>query len=158
MSSSGQTAVLPPGWSVPNPASLSDSYSVVFQNAPSLGVLTTDALPTSINLADWQSYRQMRLDFYDGVTSPSATTTQRLIVEGEVTAVSLAPSGTVCGTGSSGGGSLDALCPAAGPWLNHGSYVSCVAHASQDMVKAGTMTRDERQALLTAAAQSDVGK
>lgn len=157
VSSSGQTPVLPPGWSVPNPASLSDSYSVIFQNAPSLGVLATDALQTTINIADWVSYREMRLDFYDGVTSPSATTTQRLIVQGEILSVSPAPTGTACGSGTSGD-PLDALCPPGGPWENHGDYVSCVAHATQDMMKAGTMTHDERQAILTGAAQSDTGK
>ena len=56
------------------------------------------------------------------------------------------------------GDPLDAQCPAAGPWLNHGSYVSCVAQASQDMVNAGSMTHDQRQAIMTAAAQSNVGK
>jgi len=43
-------------------------------------------------------------------------------------------------------------------WKSHGEYVSCVADSSKDLERLGIITKDERSALLTNAAQSDVGK
>jgi thrombospondin type 3 repeat protein len=53
---------------------------------------------------------------------------------------------------------VDTICPCDGPWKNHGDYVSCVAHASQDLVKAGDLTAQQRSVIVSTAAQSDCGK
>lgn len=54
-------------------------------------------------------------------------------------------------------------CPCAAPaaggaWKNHGQYVSCVAHASQDQVTAGLLPAAEQGAIVSAAARSSCGK
>jgi hypothetical protein len=56
------------------------------------------------------------------------------------------------------GCTVDQMCPCAGPWLNHGEYVSCVAHTTQDFVTAGLLTHQERADLVSAAGQSQCGK
>ena len=68
-------------------------------------------------------------------------------------------------TDSNGNGIGDACddpvaqaCPCDGGWKNHGEYVSCVAHVSQDLVKQGVITEDDRQTYMTNAAQSTCGK
>jgi YVTN family beta-propeller protein len=67
----------------------------------------------------------------------------------------LTPAGTpVDGTGCS----IAQLCPCAGPWKNHGKYVSCVAHASQSFVNAGLITPAQKDAIVSAAGQSSCGK
>lgn len=54
-------------------------------------------------------------------------------------------------------GSLGACDPTAA-WKNHGQYVRCVAHEVNDLVDQGLITQDQADDLITAAAQSDVGK
>jgi hypothetical protein len=56
------------------------------------------------------------------------------------------------------GCAVDQLCPATAPWKNHGQYVSCVARTSKNFEKAGLITQEQRNAMVTAAAQSSVGK
>ncbi len=53
---------------------------------------------------------------------------------------------------------IDQDCPADLAWDNHGQYVSCVAKYSSARVAAGDLSEEQRQALITAAAQSDIGK
>jgi hypothetical protein len=53
---------------------------------------------------------------------------------------------------------LDADCPSAIAWDNHGQYVSCVARYTEARVTAGDLTLEQKDALVSAAAQSDVGK
>ena len=58
---------------------------------------------------------------------------------------------------------LFALCPDSGPseggeWKNHGHYVRCVAHAAEDFVAQGMLTQEEADMMVSAAAQSEVGK
>ncbi len=61
------------------------------------------------------------------------------------------------------GCSLVQACPCAGPhgssvaWMNHGQYVSCVAHMSQSLVTQGVMTEQEMSETLSAAGQSICG-
>jgi len=62
-----------------------------------------------------------------------------------------------------GGGSTDRLCPCSGPppgglWKNHGQYVSCVAKAAEASLRAGSITEDEKNAIVEAAAESGCGK
>lgn len=49
-------------------------------------------------------------------------------------------------------------CPCDADWKNHGEYVSCVAKATKEDVRAGVLTDAERAALVSAAAQSSCGK
>ncbi len=67
---------------------------------------------------------------------------------------STAPGDTV----DSSGCSIAQLCPCAGPWKNHGKYVSCVAHASESFVDAGLITGAQKGAIVSAAGQSSCGK
>lgn len=41
---------------------------------------------------------------------------------------------------------------------NHGQFVSCATHLTQELLSAGDITKNEAQAIHVAAAQSDVGK
>ncbi len=66
--------------------------------------------------------------------------------------------GTTTGPVDAAGCSIDQLCPCAGPWQNHGKYVSCVAHAGNALVTAGLITDAQRSVLVSAAGQSDCGK
>lgn len=53
-----------------------------------------------------------------------------------------------CGDGSDNGDDYE----------NHGAYVSCMAHVTQDLVKNGVLSAEERALIMAAAAQSAVGK
>jgi hypothetical protein len=60
------------------------------------------------------------------------------------------------------GCAISELCPCAHPdgadrWKNHGAYVSCVAHASEDFVADGLMTEAEKDATVSAAGESTCG-
>ncbi len=46
----------------------------------------------------------------------------------------------------------------AGDYKNHGEYVSMVAHFAEDLLEAGIITEEEKDAIVSAAAQSDIGK
>ena len=63
------------------------------------------------------------------------------------------PAGSVV---NANGCSIAQLVPCGG--RNHGAYVSAVAKATNDFVAAGLITRSERAALVSAAAQSNCGK
>lgn len=74
----------------------------------------------------------------------------------------LSPTVSVNGNDSSVANRVDALgCSVAdslelscsGEFRNHGDFVSCVAHATTDLRKAGIITNKERSALVTAAAK-----
>jgi len=56
------------------------------------------------------------------------------------------------------GCSISQLCPCAGPWNNHGGYVSCVAHETTRFVGLGLLTQAQRSVLVSTAGQSDCGK
>jgi hypothetical protein len=53
---------------------------------------------------------------------------------------------------------VSVICPCAGPWNNHGQYVSCVAHATTTLVNNGVITAQQRSKLVSAAGQSSCGK
>ena len=60
------------------------------------------------------------------------------------------------------GCSIAELCPCEHPeggskWKNHGSYVRCVAHASEDFVAAGLISEAEKDSIVSAAGQSECG-
>jgi hypothetical protein len=55
------------------------------------------------------------------------------------------------------GCSIADLCPCDNPWKNHGAYVSCVAHTAEDFVDAELITVAQKDAIVSAAAESDCG-
>jgi hypothetical protein len=56
------------------------------------------------------------------------------------------------------GCSIEQLCPCENDWKNHGAYVSCVAHASEDFVADGLITEAEKDIIVSEAGQSSCGK
>jgi hypothetical protein len=58
---------------------------------------------------------------------------------------------------------IDQSCPCDGPpdsgasWLNHGQYVSCVAHITNELVDIGLITGADKGAIVSTAAQSSCG-
>jgi hypothetical protein len=58
----------------------------------------------------------------------------------------------------SSGCSIDQICPCAGPWKNHGKYVSCVVKAAKSFYKKGLITKQVKQSTIKAAAKSTCGK
>jgi len=60
-------------------------------------------------------------------------------------------------TVNSEGCSIVQLCPCEASWKNHGAYVKCVAHASDDFVTVGLITEDQKDAIVSQAARSDCG-
>jgi len=49
-------------------------------------------------------------------------------------------------------------CDPGGAWRNHGQFVSCVAQEANDLLQAGLIGEDQKDEIVSAAAQSDVGK
>lgn len=64
------------------------------------------------------------------------------------------PSTIVNGAGCS----IAQLCPCENDWKNHGAYVKCVAHTSEDFVDTGLMTEAEKDATVSAAGESTCGQ
>jgi hypothetical protein len=58
---------------------------------------------------------------------------------------------------NSSGCSVDQLCPCDNAWKNHGGYVSCVAHTSEDFMNAGLITEAEKDAIVSEAGGSYCG-
>jgi len=59
---------------------------------------------------------------------------------------------------NSSGCSVDQSCPCDNAWKNHGQYVSCVAHATEEMVADGIITGAEKGAIVSSSAKSSCGK
>jgi hypothetical protein len=55
------------------------------------------------------------------------------------------------------GCSIVDLCPCDNDWKNHGAFVRCVAHASEDFLDASLITEAEKDDIVSAAAQSECG-
>ena len=56
------------------------------------------------------------------------------------------------------GCSIADVCPCENNWKNHGAYVKCVAHTSEDFVELGLITEEEKDAIVSSAGQSNCGK
>lgn len=56
-----------------------------------------------------------------------------------------------------GGCSIAELCPCENDWKNHGAYVRCVAHTSEDFVDAGLISETEKGTIVSTAGQSECG-
>ncbi|MCP4601719.1 MAG: hypothetical protein GY847_14590 [Proteobacteria bacterium] len=57
-----------------------------------------------------------------------------------------------------GGCTIAQLCPCENNWKNHGAYVRCNAHATEDFVEWGLITEDEKNAIMSTAGKSSCGK
>ena len=72
------------------------------------------------------------------------------------------PEGQLVAPGN--GCTIAQLCPCEGPrgtnqpWRNRGKYVSCVARASNDFATAGLLTSEQKDAIVSAAGQSECGR
>jgi len=55
------------------------------------------------------------------------------------------------------GCSPDQVCPCDNAWKNHGAYVKCMAHTTEDLVESGTITEEEKDALMSIAGSSTCG-
>jgi hypothetical protein len=55
------------------------------------------------------------------------------------------------------GRSIDQQCQCNAPWKNHGAYVSCVVHGTEELLNAGQITEAEKDAIVSAAGQSNCG-
>jgi hypothetical protein len=56
------------------------------------------------------------------------------------------------------GCSIEQLCPCVASWKNHGEFVSCVAHVTNDFVAAGLITGAEKGVIQSEAGSSACGK
>jgi len=59
---------------------------------------------------------------------------------------------------NSNGCSIGQQCSITDNWKNHGKYVSCVSHAAEELVEEAVITEEEKDAIVSAAAGSSVGK
>ena len=65
---------------------------------------------------------------------------------------------TVIGTIVAGDGcSIADTCPCENSWRNHGAYVKCIAQTSNSFLTAGLITSTQKDAIVSAAAQSVCG-
>jgi hypothetical protein len=55
------------------------------------------------------------------------------------------------------GCSISEICPCENEWKNHGAYVKCVAHASEDFLNEGLITESMKDLIVSNSAQSDCG-
>ena len=55
------------------------------------------------------------------------------------------------------GCSLEQICPCDQDWKNHGSYVKCVSHTSQDFAKSGLISQKLRGEIVATAGRSMCG-
>ena len=65
---------------------------------------------------------------------------------------------TVDADGCSGEQLVDLACPCDNEWKNHGEFVSSVAHAAENQLADGLITQEERDAIVSARAESGCGK
>ena len=56
------------------------------------------------------------------------------------------------------GCSIAQYCPCEGPWKTHGAYVSCVATKAGQFVSAGLITSEQKDTIVSQAAQSGCGQ
>jgi hypothetical protein len=81
---------------------------------------------------------------------------------GEMPILGFNSPGVVLGTSQMVADQVGDTCPAVRTdgtaWKNHGQYVRCVSQEADFLVLTGVITTDQADAIVTAAAQSDVGK
>lgn len=70
----------------------------------------------------------------------------------------LCPGTTPGSVVNSEGCSIDQLVPCDGPWKNHGQYLKAMEMVTEDFVRDGLITPEQRQTILNQAARSNCGK
>jgi len=60
--------------------------------------------------------------------------------------------------GCSGVQHIANTCPTSNSYKNHGKYVSCVAKAAESALDSGLLTEEEKDAIVSEAGESDIGK
>jgi hypothetical protein len=63
---------------------LSQSYSFLLQNAPSKKVLAGTAIPDRLSLPQFVNFREVRFDFFHGVSFPGGRVQGRATVHADV--------------------------------------------------------------------------
>lgn len=53
---------------------------------------------------------------------------------------------------------VDESCEPDEAWKNHGEYIRCVSHRVEELIEDGMITEEDGDAIVSTAAQSDVGK
>jgi hypothetical protein len=76
-------------------------------------------------------------------------------VEDELDSCPNTPQGEVV---NAQGCSIAQLVPASGDYRNHGAYVSAVANVAEEFLAQGLITEAQKDAIILAAAKSNVGK
>jgi hypothetical protein len=62
------------------------------------------------------------------------------------------------GAGCSSAQRLDNTCPSDGEYRNHGAYIRCISHETEAQVNLGLITEEEKDAIVSQAAGSSIGK
>ncbi len=71
---------------------------------------------------------------------------------------STAPGDAVNDYGCSAEQTLAITCPIDDSYKNHGAYVSCVSKTSETLLEEGLLTEEEKDAIVSEAAKSNIGK
>ncbi len=70
---------LPKGWEMPH-GGPSQRYGILLQNVPPRKALAGKSLPDRLSLPDFVSSRELRLDFFHGVSFPGGQVSRRATV------------------------------------------------------------------------------
>jgi len=113
-----------------------------------LQVVNAPTIPTNSGIAMFQNIQ---------IGSPDQD------FDGVPDSVDLCPNTPPCTVVSAEGCSIEQLVPCAGPasggtWRNHGAYVSAFVHAVNAFRAQGLISADEREMMVSEAAQSDCGR
>lgn len=80
------------------------------------------------------------------------------VADGEDGCAGTSPGAPILVNGCSSPQQLELQCPANAAYRNHGQYVQCVAHEAEAQVSAGLIRVDEKDAMVSTAARSSIGK
>lgn len=75
--------VLPKGWEMDHKQG-SQTYRILFQNAPPRKVIDGIAIPSKLSLDDFKDAREVRFDFFHGVSFPGGAVKDRATVQAVV--------------------------------------------------------------------------
>lgn len=81
-----------------------------------------------------------------------------LVLDGEDLCAGTPGGTSILTNGCSSAQHVELQCPSTASYRNHGQYVQCVAHEAEWQASVGLITRQEKDAIVAAAAQSNVGK
>ena len=96
-------------------------------------------------------------DFGDGTTGTGESANHTYVEPGTYTATLVVNDGQLSSELATAPVVVSSCNPCLN-WKNHGQYVRCVAHDAEFLVESGDLTQDEADAIVSSAAQSEVGK